>query len=87
MYPPGTDEDLRRLHQGIIESNSPDHYKQSLIYYLLRDLKDSLGGRASDFAEIVYLPSKYKIFVDGLWWLDRLEFEVRMPFLSMEEFY
>ena len=76
LYPPSSPEDLFRLHQRIVESNSPDHYKQSLIYYLLKDFRQSLKGRAAEFAQISYLPDTYRIFVDGLWFMDRLKFDV-----------
>ncbi len=80
IYPPGSPDDLRKLHSRIVDSSSPDHYKQSLIYYLLQDCESNHYHRAAEFAKVSFLPDKYKIFVDGLWKLDRFEFEVRPTF-------
>jgi len=77
IYPPGSPDDLWKLHKRIVDSSSPDHYKQSLIYYLLQDCESDHYHRAAKFARVSFLPDKYKIFVDGLWHLDRFEFEVR----------
>lgn len=82
IYPPGSPDDLRKLHQRIVDSSSPDHYKQSLIYYLLQDCESNDYHRAAQFARVSFLPDKYRIFVDGLWNLDRFEFEVRSTFES-----
>lgn len=63
-----------------MSSNSPDHYKQSVLYYILKDLvhskKQPAQQPAQSFAKACYLPEKYKMFIDGLWLLDRLKFEV-----------
>lgn len=75
-YPPESNLDLKNLHYEIISSSSPDHHKLSVLYYLMRDISQSGHGNAEDFAKASYLPSKYKIFVDGIWYLDRLKFEV-----------
>ena len=75
LYPPRSNQDLRTLHERIVSSPSPDHHKQSLLYYILKDIPHS-SQLAESFAKDYFLPSKYKIFVDGLWFLDRLRFEV-----------
>ena len=75
LYPPRSNQDLRTLHGRIISSASPDHHKQSLLYYILKDIPHS-SQVAEGFAKECFLPSKYRIFIDGLWFLDRLRFEV-----------
>jgi hypothetical protein len=51
------------------------HDQQSLIYYILRDLQSRTRDPAQ-FARNVSLPEQYRIFMDGLWFLDHLKFEV-----------
>ena len=75
-YPAGSHQSLRNLHKQIISSSSPDHYKHSALYYLLKDLHKYSHQSPGDFASSSYLPGKYRTFIDGLWYLDRLEFEV-----------
>ena len=74
QYPPRSHNDLKKLHHSIISSVSPDHHKQSLLYYILKDIPNS--GVAEGFAQAAYLPEKYRIFIDGIWLLDRKQFEV-----------
>lgn len=75
-YPAESHESLRLLHEQIISSSSPDHHKHSALYYLLKDLQKHSHRSPRDFANASYLPGKYRTFVDGIWQLDRLEFEV-----------
>lgn len=75
LYPPRSNQDLRTLHGRIVSSASPDHHKQSLLYYILKDIPNS-SQVAEAFAKDCFLPSKYQTFIDGLWFLDRLRFEV-----------
>lgn len=75
-YPAESHENLRRLHGQIISSSSPDHHKHSALYYLLKDLQKYSHQSPRDFANLSYLPGKYRTFIDGIWHLDRLEFEV-----------
>ena len=77
VYPPDSQTELETLHEQIIASSPPEHYKHSVLYYLLKDLSHANEEVADDFARSAYLPDKYKIFVDGIWLLDRLKFEVR----------
>lgn len=51
------------------------HHKQALIYYILKDCR-AAGDAASQFARRCHLPEKYRLFIEGLWNLDRLEFRV-----------
>ncbi|KKZ65444.1 hypothetical protein EMCG_08716 [[Emmonsia] crescens] len=83
VYPPRTNQALRSLYAQIVSSSSPDHHKQALIYYILRDLRSTSGGDASLlFARRCYLPEKYRLFIEGLWHLDRLEFRRALEYLT-----
>lgn len=84
MYPPKSNHDLRDLYNQVVSSTFPTHQKQALIYYILRDCRNP-SDAATQFARRYYLPEKYKLFIDGLWYLDRLEFRVR-AFLSYQSF-
>ena len=75
LYPPRSNQDLRNLYQRIVTSTSPDHHKQSLVYYILKDLP-SQPQSSVDYAKNSYIPNKYQVFIDGIWYLDRLVFEV-----------
>ncbi|MCJ1437680.1 hypothetical protein MMC27_007067 [Xylographa pallens] len=81
LYPPRSNNDLRILFDRITSSTSPDHQKQSLVYYILRDLPSDRTS-AEAFAEISYLPDKYQTFIDGIWYLDRLKLEANAPYNS-----
>lgn len=76
LYPPQSALDLRNLHGRIISSESPDHHKQSILYYILKELPHSSRHAAEGFAKASYLPEKYKIFIDGIWCMDKFRFEV-----------
>ena len=80
-YPAESHENLRLLHEQIINSSSPDHHKHSALYYLLKDLQKYSYQSPRDFANASYLPGKYRTFIDGIWQLDRLEFEVITRYL------
>ncbi|KAG5287135.1 hypothetical protein I7I48_02991 [Histoplasma ohiense] len=83
VYPPRTNQTLRALHSQIVSSSSPNHHKQALIYYILRDLRSTNGGDSSlQFARRCYLPEKYRLFIDGLWHLDRLEYKRALEYLT-----
>ncbi|OJD23919.1 hypothetical protein ACJ73_04728 [Blastomyces percursus] len=83
VYPPRTNQALRALYAQIVSSSSPNHHKQALIYYILRDLRSTSGGDASlQFARRCYLPEKYRLFIEGLWYLDRLEFRRALEYLT-----
>ena len=57
-------------------SSSPNHHKQSLVYYVLKDVPHAYKS-ALDYATTCYLPKKYQVFIDGIWHLDKLMFEVQ----------
>lgn len=75
-YPAESHHNLKLLHEQIISSSSPDHHKHSALYYLLKDLQKYCHTSPRDFANASYLPGKYRTFIDGIWQLDRFEFEV-----------
>lgn len=75
-YPAESHQSLKLLHEQIISSSSPDHHKHSALYYLLKDLQKYSHKSPKDFASASYLPGKYRTFIDGIWQLDRFEFEV-----------
>ncbi|KAI9841221.1 MAG: hypothetical protein M1838_003666 [Thelocarpon superellum] len=74
LYPPRSNQELRRLHQRIVSSAAPEHHRHSLLYYLLMDCR-SHARAAEQFAARVFLPDKYKTYVDGLWHMDHLQFQ------------
>ena len=76
LYPPRSNQDLHLLFDEIASSTSPSHHRQSIIYYILKDLAHR-GRSAERYAEECFLPGKYQIFLDGIWYFDRLQFEVR----------
>ncbi|KAK2747307.1 hypothetical protein FQN57_002205 [Myotisia sp. PD_48] len=82
VYPPRTNANLRALYSQIIASSSPNTHKQSLIYYILRDCRGtSDGSKHLQFARRSYLPEQYRLLIDGLWHLDRLEFRRALEFI------
>ncbi|KAL9603710.1 MAG: hypothetical protein Q9219_001029 [cf. Caloplaca sp. 3 TL-2023] len=82
LYPPRSNQDLRDLHQQIIDSPSPDHHKHSVLYYILKDVTNKDTQPSSMFAKAVYLPPRYRIFMDGLWYLDRGKFAKALDYLT-----
>lgn len=78
LYPPRSNADLRSLVQKIASAPLDVHQKQALIYYILRDCR-APSDAASQFARRCYLPEKYRLFIEGLWKMDRLEFRVGFP--------
>ncbi|EEP81340.1 conserved hypothetical protein [Uncinocarpus reesii 1704] len=83
LYPPKSVETLRKLHQEVLASRSPTHHKQSVIYYILKDCQDATEGPSSRrFAKQCFLPQKYKLFIDGLWHLDKLDFQQSLCYLT-----
>lgn len=75
IYPPKSNADLRTLVQHITSSPLDIHHKQALIYYVLKDCR-AAGDVAAQFARKCHLPEKYRLFIEGLWSLDRLELKV-----------
>ncbi|CRG91050.1 putative protein ely5 [Talaromyces islandicus] len=81
LYPPKTNRDLQTLYKQILASPFPDHQKQAVIYYLLRDCRGS-NEAISHFTRGCFLPDKYQLFIDGIWHLDRLEFRRALEYLT-----
>lgn len=69
VYPPKSNSDLRKLFDTIINASAPEHQKQALIYYVLKDCKH-ISDHGETFARKVYLPRKYKLLISGLHDLD-----------------
>ncbi|KAI4257544.1 MAG: hypothetical protein LQ352_001609 [Teloschistes flavicans] len=85
VYPPKSNQDLRKLHRQILKSPSPAHHQQSLLYYILKDvpsLDKHTASPASTFAKSVHLPRKYRIFIDGIWLMDRGKFKEALDHLT-----
>jgi hypothetical protein len=80
LFPPRDDEDLLSLYNNICAAPLAEHYKQSLIYYILMDREsDGLGdAEAPDgYATASGMPPDYRLMMRGLWYMDRLNFAVR----------
>ncbi|KAH8703240.1 nuclear pore complex assembly-domain-containing protein [Talaromyces proteolyticus] len=80
-YPPKTNHALRDLYEKVLASSFPDHQKQAVIYYLLRDCRGS-NEALIQLTRECHLPEKYQLFIDGLWHLDRLEFRRALEYLT-----
>ena len=39
LYPPKSNQDLRKLFDTVLNASAPDHQKHALIYYILKDCK------------------------------------------------
>ncbi|KAJ5115829.1 hypothetical protein N7456_000177 [Penicillium angulare] len=81
VYPPKTNADLRSLVDHIVASELDIHHKQALIYYILKDCRSAPEAAAS-FARSCHLPEKYRLFIEGLWNMDRLEFRRAIDHLA-----
>ncbi|KNG80835.1 hypothetical protein ANOM_011217 [Aspergillus nomiae NRRL 13137] len=81
VYPPKSNADLRTLFGHIVSSPLDIHHKQALIYYLLKDCR-AANDYASQFSRRFHLPEKYRLFIEGLWNLDRLEFRRAIEYLT-----
>ncbi|KAK3173446.1 hypothetical protein OEA41_006775 [Lepraria neglecta] len=69
------------------------HHRQSLENELFidrllkalgvrKDLSQAKGDSHEQFSKASYLPNKYKTFIDGIWYLDRLKFERALDYLT-----
>ncbi|KAJ5797776.1 uncharacterized protein N7503_007072 [Penicillium pulvis] len=81
VYPPKTNADLRSLIDHIVSSELDIHHKQALIYYILKDCR-AAPDAAGQFARSCHLPEKYRLFIEGLWHMDRLEFRRAIEYLA-----
>ena len=85
LYPPRTINDLRELHKRIVSSPIALVNKHCLLFYLLKDLSPSIHSEteiAASFARTVHLPNKFWTFLEGLWALDRLQFQTATEYLT-----
>ncbi|QDS71411.1 hypothetical protein FKW77_003250 [Venturia effusa] len=83
VYPPQNNSDLRKLYKSLIASDAPEHAKQSMVFYLLKDLELGPGNSAAtQFAEDCFLPYKLVTFIEGIHNLDRSQFEPAMEYLT-----
>ncbi|CAG7958356.1 unnamed protein product [Penicillium salamii] len=81
VYPPKNNGDLRALFNHIVPSELDIHHKQSLIYYILKDCRAAPEAPAQ-FAQQCHLPEKYRLLIEGLWHMDRLDFRRAVEFLA-----
>jgi len=80
-YPPRTNNDLRGLFGKIVQSACPEHQRQALIFYILKDCR-GLHNADSNFVRRVYLPEKYQTLICGLWELDHCQFARALEHLT-----
>ncbi|KAI2606796.1 nuclear pore complex assembly-domain-containing protein [Hypoxylon sp. NC1633] len=83
-YPPKDVAALRQLHEHIIKSdNATVHHKYSIIFYLLLDIDNQNGSNlAESYARRASLPTRYKIFMKGLWHMDAQQFHTALEYLT-----
>lgn len=72
-YPPKATTFLRHFFDKILQSNIDRLRQHSFVYYLLRDFDEE---RARKYAEKAMMPEHFCRLMDGIWYLDNLEFEV-----------
>jgi hypothetical protein len=77
VYPPKSNTHLRELFNHIVSSELDIEHKQSLVYYVLKDCRTAPEA-SIQFAQRCHLPEKYRLFIEGLWHLDRLDFRVSL---------
>ncbi len=53
-----------------------------MLYYILKDIPTKDVHPASAFAEAVFLPERYRIFMDGIYHLDRAQFGKALDYLT-----
>ncbi|KAI0486961.1 nuclear pore complex assembly-domain-containing protein [Xylaria cf. heliscus] len=85
-YPPKNENALRQLHQHLCEtSNITVHHKLSILYYLLLDIDGRYSdgeSKAESFAFHAGIPTRYQIFMKGLWLMDTRNFEQALQHLT-----
>lgn len=81
-YPPESHVDLKSLHKAVVESESEDQDKLSVLYYILLDYEHA--DKSNELAKILKefpLPQKYQILTKGLWFMDRKQFEYALHYI------
>lgn len=83
-YPPRNEAALRKLFEHICDStNATVHHKASVVFYLLLDIDERNGvSHAQYIAEQLNIPENYKIFMQGLWYMDNQKFDVALQYLT-----
>ncbi|KAJ4155516.1 hypothetical protein LMH87_000756 [Akanthomyces muscarius] len=84
VYPPKTDNALKQLHQSVCDATVSTHHKLSLFYYVLLDFDGSNGPSyiSQEFVAASGLPANYQLFMQGLWYMDHLEFSSALEYVS-----
>ncbi|KAF2838518.1 hypothetical protein M501DRAFT_1016613 [Patellaria atrata CBS 101060] len=76
FYPPQTNHNLREIHTAIANAPLAAHYKQSLLFYILKDCASKSNDPSEDFYRAVFLPEQFYIVLSGLWLMDNFQFTV-----------
>ncbi|KAK9367217.1 nuclear pore complex assembly-domain-containing protein [Lipomyces kononenkoae] len=79
LYPPGDPTALQDLYHHIAASQADILKKHCLLYYILKDYGPQ---RASDYVDSVLLPDAHKKLIDGVYALDRFQFQETMRNLT-----
>ncbi|KAM3540857.1 hypothetical protein ARSEF1564_006213 [Beauveria bassiana] len=84
VYPPKTDNALKQLHQSVCDTTMSTFHKLSLFYYVLLDCDGANNSHYSsqDFVAACGLPTNYQLFMQGLWYMDHLEFATALEYVS-----
>jgi hypothetical protein len=69
---------MRNLHKEVVNSNSAEQHKISILYYIILHLDEPTGNRNQSlkFAQSTFMPETYQITMDGFWYMDKMKFEV-----------
>ncbi|KAI0179607.1 nuclear pore complex assembly-domain-containing protein [Hypoxylon sp. FL1284] len=83
-YPPRNEAALKQLFEHICAStNATIHHKASVVFYLLLDVDQRTGSeRAQYIADQLNIPHNYKVFMQGLWFMDNQQFDVALQYLT-----
>ncbi|EMD68762.1 hypothetical protein COCSADRAFT_109659 [Bipolaris sorokiniana ND90Pr] len=85
LYPPKSPQQLQDLHQRIVSAETTLHNKHCLVFYLLKDLSPQHHDTtelSEAFAKEVHLEKRFWTFVEGLWFLDHLQFSTAVGHLT-----
>ncbi|KAM3444291.1 hypothetical protein MY4824_000180 [Beauveria thailandica] len=84
VYPPKTDNALKQLHQSVCDAAMSTNHKLSLFYYILLDCDGANNScySSQDFVAACGLPTNYQLFMQGLWYMDHLEFGTALEYVS-----
>ncbi|KAF2176344.1 hypothetical protein K469DRAFT_678690 [Zopfia rhizophila CBS 207.26] len=85
LYPPKSDQQLRELHQRIVNAPTALHNKHCLLFYVLRDFTNSYHEHteiSAVFGGLIHLEKRFWTFLEGLWALDHLNLETAVGYLT-----